>query len=265
MNAQRIKAVIGKEWMDMGKNKMVLIMMALLPVLLVGMILGTAYFMERTPESDFEPGTGSSGLTLPAEMSHLDDKTGTLVLMNDQYMFYLLMIPMALPVYIAAYSIIGEKETRSLEPLLATPISTAELLVGKIVSAVTPAVVLAWLSFLITAGGMYFIASPVVFAFLVRPVWTFGMAIHTPLFALLSTSSGVIASSRLNDPRAAQQVTALFIVPVIALSLAVLMGRLYLSLELMVWATAVMVLVNVGVLWLAVRLFQREVILTRWK
>jgi ABC-2 type transport system permease protein len=204
-------------------------------------------------------------LTLPAEMAHLDLKTGTLVLMNDQYMFYLLMIPMALPVYIAAYSIIGEKETRSLEPLLATPISTAELLVGKVIAAVVPAVVLAWLSFLLTAAGMFFIVSPVVFAYLVRPVWTLSMAIHAPLFALLSTSSGVIASSRLNDPRAAQQVSALFIVPVIALSMAVLMGRLYLNLELMLWATAVMVVVNVGVLWLAVRLFQRETILTRWK
>jgi ABC-2 type transport system permease protein len=198
-------------------------------------------------------------------MAHLDPKTGTIVLMNDQYMFYLLMIPMTLPVYIAAYSIIGEKETRSLEPLLATPISTAELLVGKTVAAATPAVLLAWLSFLLTALGMYIIATPIVYAYLVRPVWTFSMALHAPLFALLSTSCGVIASSRLNDPRAAQQVTALFIVPVIALSMAVLMGRLFLSMQLLLWATALMVLVNVAVLWLAVRLFQRETILTRWK
>jgi ABC-2 type transport system permease protein len=265
MNAQRTRAIISKEWMDMGKNKMVLVMMALLPVLLVGMILGTAYFMERAPETDYEPGSGSSALTLPPEMAHLDPKTGTIVLMNDQYMFYLLMIPMTLPVYIAAYSIIGEKETRSLEPLLATPITTTELLVGKTIAAVVPAVLLAWLSFALTAVGMYILASPVIFAYLVRPVWTLSMAIHAPLFALLSTTSGVIASSRLNDPRAAQQVTALFIVPVIGLSMAVLMGRLYLGLELLLWATVLMVLVNVGALWLAVKLFRRETILTRWK
>ena len=265
MNTQRIRAIVGKEWLDMGKNKMVLIMMALLPVLLVGMILGTAYFMGRTPDAEFEPGTGGSGMALPEQMSHLDPKTGTIVLMNDQYMFYLLLIPMSLPVYIAAYSIIGEKETRSLEPLLATPISTGELLVGKAIAAVTPAVLLAWLSFALTVVGMYFIASPVVFAYLIRPVWTWSMVFQAPLFALLSTSSGVIASSRLNDPRAAQQVTAVFIVPVIALSMVVLLGRLFLDLELMMWATAVMVFVNAGVLWLAVRLFQREKILTRWK
>jgi ABC-2 type transport system permease protein len=265
MNTQRVRAVVRKEWLDMGKNKMVLIMMALLPVLMVAMILGTTYFMERTPAAQYDPTTGDEGLKLPAEMAHLDPKTGTIVLMNDQYMFYLLLIPMSLPVYIAAYSIIGEKETRSLEPLLATPISTTELLVGKVIAAVTPAVLLAWLSFGFAALGMFLIASPVVFAYFVRPVWTWSMVLQAPLFALLSTSSGVIASSRLNDPRAAQQVTGLFIVPLIGVSLVVLMGKLFLNLEVLLWATAVMALVNVGVLWLAVRLFQREAILTRWK
>jgi ABC-2 type transport system permease protein len=264
MNTQRIGVIVGKEWMDMGKNKMVVLMMALLPVLLVAMIVGTTYFMARAPEADFEPGAGS-GMSLPPEMAHLDPKTGTIILLNDQYMFYLLLIPMALPIYMAAYSIIGEKETRSLEPLLATPISTAELLIGKTIAAVTPAVVLAWLSFLLTAVAIYFIASPVVLEYLVRPVWSLSMAIHSPLFALLSTLAGVIASSRMNDPRAAQQISALFIVPVIGLSMAVLMGRLYLSLNLLAWTILLMVLLNVGVLWLAVKLFQRETILTRWK
>jgi len=264
VNTRRVGAIVRKEWLDMGKHKTVLTMMALLPVILVGMILATAYFMERTPEAEFTS-EGDAGLPLPAAMAHLDPKTGTIILLNDQYMFYLLLIPMTLPVYIAAYSIIGEKETRSLEPLLATPITTTELLVGKVIVAVVPAVAMAWLSYLLTAIGMFIIASPVVFAYLVRPVWTLGMAIHSPLFALLSTFTGVIASSRLNDPRAAQQVTALFIVPVLGLSMVVLFGKIYLDLGILIWATLALVLVNAGALWLAVRLFQREQILTRWK
>lgn len=263
MNRKRMNAVVQKEWLDMRKNKMVLIMMALLPVLLVAMILGTTWFMERAPDSEYGP--ESDGITLPAELLALGPKAGTIILLNDQYMFYLLMIPLALPVYIAAYSIIGEKETRSLEPLLATPLSTAELLVGKTIAAATPAILLTWLSYLLTALGMYFIASPPVFAYLVRPVWAVTMALHTPLYALLSTSAGVIASSRLNDPRAAQQVTGIFIVPIIAVSMAVLLGKLFLNLSWLLWATLALVVVNAGVLWLAVRLFQRETILTRWK
>jgi ABC-2 type transport system permease protein len=265
MNSGRIWAIVEKEWLDMRKNKMMIIMMALLPVLMVGLILGTTYFMQRAPEDELNLNTGDQAFSLPPELAALGEKEGFIVLMNDQYMFYLLLIPMALPVYVAAYSIIGEKETRSLEPLLATPISTAELLVGKIIAAVTPAVILAWLSFALVAVGMYFIASRVVFTQLVRPVWTLGMSLLSPLFALLSTSSGVVASSRINDPRAAQQVTAVFVVPVIGLSIAVLAGKIFMNLGVLLWATAVVALVNLGVLWAAVKLFQRETILTRWK
>ena len=142
MNGERILAIVEKEWLDMCKNKMVISLMAFLPVLMVGMILGTTYFMQRAPEEELNLNTGSGSFGLPPELAALGAKEGFIALMNDQYMFYLLLIPMALPVYVAAYSIIGEKETRSLEPLLATPISTAELLVGKTIAAVTPAVIL---------------------------------------------------------------------------------------------------------------------------
>lgn len=262
MNEKRIWAIAHKEWLDMGKNKLVLVMMAILPLLMVGMILGTTGFMERTPEQEI---SGSNDVALPPELAHLDSKTGMMILINDQYVFYLLLIALALPVYVASYSIIGEKETRSLEPLLATPITTAELLIGKVIVAAVPSVILTWVSFVLTAVGMYFITSMEVVAALVRPVWTLSITLHSPLLALLSTSCGVIASSRLNDPRAAQQVTALFVVPLIGISMAVLIGKIYLSTTMMMGATVVLVLINAGVLWLAVRLFQREMILTRWK
>ena len=172
---------------------------------------------------------------------------------------------MTLPVYIAAYSIIGEKETKSLEPLLATPIATWELLTAKSIAAVTPAVVLTWLSFVILIVGAWFIATDVIFLALVRPVWLLGMAILSPLFALLSVLSGVIASSRMNDPRAAQQLTGIFVVPVIGVSLAVLAGKIFMNVQMVLYAAMVLVMVNLLVLYFAVKLFQRETILTRWK
>lgn len=53
--------------------------------------------------------------------------------------------------------------------------------------------------------------------------------------------------------------------PVIIGSLAVLRGRVYLDLSLLLWATLVVISVNAATLWLAVRIFQRETILTRWR
>jgi len=60
-------------------------------------------------------------------------------------------------------------------------------------------------------------------------------------------------------------VTAVFVVPVIGLSLAVLAGKIFLNVQVMLWTTTIVALINLVVLWVAVRLFQRETILTRWK
>ena len=59
--------------------------------------------------------------------------------------------------------------------------------------------------------------------------------------------------------------TAVFVVPVIGLSLAVLAGKIFLNVQVMLWTTTIVALINLVVLWVAVRLFQRETILTRWK
>jgi ABC-2 type transport system permease protein len=265
MIGRRIGVILHKEWLDMRKNRMVLLMLFLLPLIMVAMILGTTWLMVRMPEQVNEPILADDAPGLPPALAAMDPLDRSLAVLNDQYMFYLLLLPMAMPVYIAAYSIIGEKEARSLEPLLATPISTGELLLAKIAAASAPAVVAAWASFGITVLGTYLLASPAVVAYLVRPLWTVGMLVHSPLFAVLSASGGVIASSRLNDPRAAQQVTALFIVPLIGVSLAVLMGKVYLNTLTLVWATPVVLALDAAVIWVAVRLFQRETILTRWK
>jgi ABC-2 type transport system permease protein len=170
-----------------------------------------------------------------------------------------------MPVYIAAYSIVGEKETRSLEPLLATPISVWELLVGKSIAAVAPPVILTWLSFIVLVVGGFFIMPEPVFEGLVRPVWIVGMLLLSPLLALLSVLSGIIVSSRLNDPRAAQQVTGIFILPIVGLSIAVLAGKIFLGVSLVIMAAGATLVLDGVVLAFAVKLFQRETILTRWK
>ncbi len=266
MNGAKILAIVEKEVADARKNKMIVISMALLPILLVAMVLGTAYFMLYIEGEMGEAKMDEDDLSIiPAELQDMDPMHAFLILMNDQYLFYFLLIPMMMPVYIAAYSIVGEKETKSLEPLLATPISVWELLVGKSIAAVVPSVVLTWFSFIVLVIGGYFIMPELVFLALIRPVWIVGMALLSPLLALLSVFSGVIVSSRMNDPRAAQQVTGIFVVPIVALSIVVLAGKIFLSVPMVVVAAAVTLALDCLALYFAIKLFQRETILTRWK
>jgi ABC-2 type transport system permease protein len=261
MNGAKIRAIVEKEIADARKNKMIVISMAMIPILLVAMVLGTAFFMLNSDD-----GMGEDEMSIiPAELQDMDPVHAFLMMMNDQYLFYFLLIPMMIPVYIAAYSIIGEKETKSLEPLLATPISVWELLVAKSLAAVVPSVVLTWLSFIVLIVGGYFIMPEPVFLAMIRPVWIVGMALLSPLLALFSVFSGVIVSSRMNDPRAAQQVTGIFVVPIIAFSLVVLAGKVFLSVPMVILAAAITLALDCVVLYFAVKLFQRETILTRWK
>jgi ABC-2 type transport system permease protein len=261
MKWTKVRAVVEKEIADARKNKMIIISMAMVPIILVALALGTAFFMLRSGGELDDDDTS----IIPTELGGMDPKHAFLIMMNDQYLFYFLIIPMMMPVYIAAYSIVGEKEAKSLEPLLATPISVWELLVGKSIAAVAPPVGLTWLSFVVLVVGGYVIMPEPVFEALTRPVWIVGMALLSPLIALLSVFSGIIVSSRLNDPRAAQQVTGIFVIPIVASALVLMVGKILLSVSMVVVAAAVTLALDGVVLFFAVKLFQRETILTRWK
>jgi ABC-2 type transport system permease protein len=181
-------------------------------------------------------------------------------------MFLFMLLPLVIPVSIGAYSIVGEKTTRTLEPLLATPITTYELLSGKNLAGVIPAVVATWGGFILYAlGAMFITGSPRVVRGLLDPAWILAVVFVGPLMAVLSVNLAIMISSRVNDPRVAEQLSTLVMVPVLALFFAQLSGVFIINRQFVIIAAAVMVLVDLLVLYLAVRLFQREVILTRWK
>ena len=56
----------------------------------------------------------------------------------QQFLVFFLPMPAYIPLSIATFSIIGEKQARSLEPVLAAPIRTVELLAGKAIAALVP-------------------------------------------------------------------------------------------------------------------------------
>ena len=64
------------------------------------------------------------------------------------------------PVSIAAHAVIGEKQARTLEPLLATPVSTGELLVAKMLGALLPTLVISLAGLGLYLGGIVATAAP---------------------------------------------------------------------------------------------------------
>lgn len=260
----KIKTIISKEWAEVFQNRMVMFSVIFMPLMFAGIPLLMLYTMRGSGgivDSAGVPSTllqnCAAGLTAAECMQ---------VYFVTQFMMLFMLTPLIVPVNIAAYSIAGEKTTRSLEPLLATPITTAELLAGKNLAAVIPAVLATWLSYLVFGvGARILVHNPKVLTALFDPMWWVAILVVGPLLSVLSTNFSLMVSSRVNDPRVAEQLSAVIMLPLLVLFFGQIAGFLFINTKLMLLLAAAMVLVDALMVFLATQVFQREAILTRWK
>ena len=261
----KINTIVRKEWSEVFKNKMVLFTVAFLPLILTAIPLGIIYATSASGE--FSSITGD----MPGEFNALcpDDFSGGdcfQVFIVSQFMIMFMIIPLAIPASISAYSIVGEKVNRSLEPLLATPITTTQLLVGKSLAAIIPALAATWIGFAIfIIGSWIIIANPTVVGNFLDTRWLIAIFVIGPLMALSAVSFSIIVSSRVNDPRVAEQVSMIIILPVLAAFFGQMAGIIVLNNTFMIASAVLLALVDLVLVYLSIRLFQRETIITRWK
>jgi ABC-2 type transport system permease protein len=86
-----------------------------------------------------------------------------------------------------------------------------------------------------------------------------------PLASLAALQLAVCVSSRVNDARSAQQVGALIILPISVLLVAEFTNDVQLTSRVVLLISALLAALNVGLMAIGIRLFDRESILTRWK
>jgi ABC-2 type transport system permease protein len=262
---KKIRTIIRKEWSEVFKNRLVLFTVAFLPLILTAVPLGIIYFTSSS--GDFSGAVGD----VPGDMNALcppglsgGECFQTFIV--SQFMIMFMIIPLAIPASISSYSIVGEKVNHSLEPLLATPITTAELLIGKSLSAVIPALAATWLGFgIFILGSWIMLTNPGIIASFLDGRWLIAIFIIGPLMALSAVSFSIIISSRVNDPRVAEQVSMIIILPILAVFFGQMAGVITLNIVFMLASVIVLGLVDAILVYLSVRLFQRETIITRWK
>jgi len=261
----RFLAVLSKELYEVRRSRLILTTMIVptalyiaLPILLLRSGLLSA--IAGVSAGEVEAVAGSNPL-----LRGLSPTDAFQVLIIDQVMVLYMQAPLFIPLTIASYSIIGEKQLRTLEPLLASPIRAWELLAAKSVAAAVPGVLVSWVSFVIFILLVQMSVSAAVMRALISPTWVLAFALVVPLFALLAVGTGVIASSRTSDPRAAQQLGAVIILPISAILFAQVLGFIRLDVRYVLIMALVVGIFDVALLWLAVRLFDRESILTRWR
>jgi ABC-2 type transport system permease protein len=253
--------VLEKEWLELRLQRGLLLATLFLPPVMTAFAVLAFFAAGRLSANLSTPGA-----SLPPEFVGLTQLELAQGLVGRQFSVLFLLLPVFIPSVLASYAIVGEKRERTLEPVLATPIRTWELLLGKTLAALIPALGITIASAtLFVVGILSFAVSDRVRQLIVSPGWILAVLVDTPLLALIGVALIVVLSSRVNDPRTAQQISGVLVVPVMALLLGQLAGVVVLSPALALGIGVVLAVVAAGALWVAARLFQREVILTKWR
>lgn len=179
-----------------------------------------------------------------------------------QFLPLLVLVPVVGAMTLVTTSIVDELKGRSLEPLLATPITTLELLVAKAGSAFVVAISLLAAGAALVAAAAAALAEPGVLAALMTPGAAALLLGLAPAAAAATLMLGVVVSSRARDARTAQQFSVLVVLPLVALFVGRIGAGISTPAVLAVAAVAWVATVALAVA--GVRVFDRERILTRW-
>jgi ABC-2 type transport system permease protein len=260
------QAMLRKELLDLSRNRS-----ALLPVGLVALVALIVPFLVAivVPTLSGEPLGSDSDLV---RVSAAVDPTGQLspnarvqLFLLDQFLTLFLLTPTTGAMALAAHSVVGEKQARTLEPLLATPIGTLELLVAKALGALLPTLAIAMAGIGLYLLGIGVLADRGVLAAMLNGRTAVLVLIVAPLSALLSLQAAIVISSRANDPRTAQQFGALIVLPITGLLVAQFLGSVWLTPALLAAIAAGLFVAWVILAVASVAIFDREAILTRWR
>jgi ABC-2 type transport system permease protein len=247
----RVWVVLLKEWREALKGgKILWVGTVALPMILLG---ASVYMM----------------LSI-GDLSALDDEDLRLVLhtLFSVFLLYFMLFPMIIPNAISVYAIMSEKEQKSLEPLLATPLQTWELFLAKVLSAVIPAVLITWATF----GVFVILVSRMLPAGVWALIWQdFGVAalltlvLFAPLASVFVTMTSMAIATRTSDARSAQLLSSFVVLPLALWALASIYQNALLQPANLLGLSLLLLGLDLLLLKISVKFFRREEILTRWR
>ena len=256
-----VAAVFVKEWRDIVSNRLLLGAVIFPALVFAAIPTGLVAFIQVNDLDPQQLGTIRDYLN---DFPNVPEKLAAQGFIITNFMAYFLLIPAMVPMAIATQSVIGEKVARSLEPQLATPLEVSELLTGKTLAAALPAITATWLVYVGYGLINGAIADPRLTRFVFSDVWLVAMGTLVPLICVFSVLLGIVVSSRVNDPRTAQQIGGFVVIPIIAVAVAQFFGGEPTFTLTQVWIGNLLVAALIGVaLAIGSWAFDRETILTR--
>jgi ABC-2 type transport system permease protein len=265
MTTTRIRALMAKEFLDLSRNRLALVPVGLITILSLVMPFIIAVAIPYWTGEEL--GSDSDLLKVSGVVGHaaLTPSARVQLFLFQQFLLLFLMTPITGAMALASHAVVGEKQARTLEPLLATPVTTGELLVAKVLGSLLPTLVISLAGVALYLAGITTMAAPGVAASMLNVRTALLVAFVGPAAALVSLQAAIIISSRVNDARTAQQFGVLIIIPLAAVLVAQFTGSLWLS-----STTLGLLGLGLAVLWLllllvSVAIFDRDSILVKWR
>ena len=272
MRFQRAVLVFKKDFREISRNWQVILPIAVIPFMFAVLLPVVIMLIPNLVDMPMSSFGGIEELikTLPSNVR--DELIG----MTDQQIFayvmilyffapFFLIIPLMASSVIASDSFAGEKERKTIEALLATPLSDSELFLGKILVSFIPSMMVTTISFAIYSIVVDLLSFTILDGRLLLPnlAWIlliFGLA---PTVALASIGLTVMISAKVKGFREAQQISVILLIPILGLIFAQVTGALFFGPTVILILIALFSVVDLLVFNIGVKLFGREEILTK--
>ena len=234
----RVGAIVRKELRDYRRNRFVVLTMSFLPLVFI-----------------VAPVIQLFTIKVSITSARFDDRIGLSLL-------YMLILPAIIPSVLSAYSVVGEREQGTLEPVLTTPIHSEEFLVGKALAALLPTLAVAYVIFGIFLGAVAAFAHHAVVSAIFERNHLLVQLLFTPLVAGWSIWAGIAISTGMSDVRSAQQLAVLASLPPVAIVVLMNFNVITASLGLALGLAGALLFIDLMAWRLVAAMFDRERLVT---
>ncbi len=272
MRISKAILIFKKDWREVSRNWQVLLPIFIIPLIFsifLPLLLVTITNQPSMIESQHQDLTLLTR-NLP---THVRDEVSGMtspqifVYLASLYFFapFFLIIPLMASSVIASDSFAGEKERKTIEALLATPLSDSELFLGKILVSFIPSMIVTIISFLIYSTMVNLISTNVFQGTYLLPnlVWLLMILGLAPALAIAGIGLTVMISVRVKGFREAQQISALLVIPILMLVFGQISGIILFGPIVVISLIGLFIGIDIIIIQIGVRLFQREAILSK--
>jgi ABC-type Na+ efflux pump permease subunit len=235
LSRRRIWAIARKEMREYRRNRSVLVAVGIFPLI---------FLIQPIVALFLAPGAASG------EIRHGNE------------LLYLLGIPILVPASLAAHAITGERQQGSLEPVLTTPITREEFILGKGLAVLLPSLAIAYVIYGVFLALVAVGAQPAVAAAVFQGQDLIVQLVYTPLLAAATTWIGLFISTRTSDTRVAQQLSIFGSLPLLIGTSALAFDVIHVTPALLVAIGVILVVTDLQGWRIVAPMFDRERLIT---